>query len=203
MSKFLKSLAIITTALIIAGCSEPKLDNLDPGDVILAFGDSLTAGVGASAADSYPEVLARYTGITVVNAGISGETTAEGLQRLPQVIAENSPRLLLLLEGGNDILRNVDYQQIQANLDQMIQLAQNAGVQVVLIAVPEKKLLSKSAPFYSELAEKYDLVFDSTTIGELMRTPSKKSDTVHFNKAGYESMAHHIYELLVEHGAVD
>ena len=151
--------------------------------------------------NSYPSVLAGLSGFEVVNAGISGETTGEGLKRLPQVLDEYSPSLLILLEGGNDILRNKPYDQIERNLDSMISEAKSRGVQVVLIGVPEKKLFSSSAPFYKRLAEKHDLVFESKLVGGLMRSPSKKSDTVHFNKAGYAHMAEAINDLLLENGA--
>lgn len=192
---------VLVVALFLVGCSSSKLDPLESGDVIVAFGDSLTFGVGARSENSYPSVLAGLSGFEVVNAGISGETTGEGLKRLPQVLDEYSPSLLILLEGGNDILRNKPYDQIERNLDSMISEAKSRGVQVVLIGVPEKKLFSSSAPFYKRLAEKHDLVFESKLVGGLMRSPSKKSDTVHFNKAGYAHMAEAINDLLLENGA--
>jgi lysophospholipase L1-like esterase len=64
-------------------------------------------------------------------------------------------------------------------------------------------LLSNFAALYSELAEEYDLVFDSSLIGGLMRSPSKKSDAVHFNKQGYSFMAQEMYELLSENGVIN
>lgn len=192
---------VLAAALFLVGCSSSKLEPLESGDVIVAFGDSLTVGVGAHSENSYPSVLAGLSGFEVVNAGVSGETTGEGLKRLPQVLDEYSPSLLILLEGGNDILRNKPYDQIERNLDNMISEAKSRGVQVVLIGVPEKKLFSSSAPFYKKLAEKHDLVFESKLVSGLMRSPSKKSDTVHFNKAGYAHMAEAIHDLLLENGA--
>lgn len=192
---------VLAAALFLVGCSSSKLDPLESGDVILAFGDSLTFGVGAHSENSYPSVLAGLSGFEVVNAGVSGETTSEGLKRLPQVLDKYSPSLLILLEGGNDILRNKPYDQIERNLDSMISEAKSRGVQVVLIGVPEKKLFSSSAPFYKKLAEKHELVFESKLVSGLMRSPSKKSDTVHFNKAGYAHMAEAINDLLLENGA--
>ena len=72
---------------------------------------------------------------------------------------------------------------------------------MVLIGVPEKSLLFKTAPFYKELAEEYNLVYEPKLVGRLMRSPSKKSDSVHFNKAGYKEMAEGIYDLLSKNGA--
>lgn len=203
MHKLTRTYLVFCLALFLNGCGSSNLDPLEAGDVILAFGDSLTAGVGVNKKNSYPTVLDNLTGLEVINAGISGETTAEGLLRLPQTIEEYSPSLMILLEGGNDILRNADANQIKNNLEKMIQIAQQEGIQVVLIGVPEKSLFSNSAALYSELAKEYDLVFDSSLIGGLMRSPSKKSDAVHFNKQGYSFMAQEIHVLLSENGAID
>lgn len=186
---------------MLAACEAPKLDALSSADVIVAFGDSLTAGVGVNAESSYPARLSELSGIKVINAGVSGETTSEGLVRLPQVIEEHNPGLLILLEGGNDILQNKSDKLIAQNLDKMIQIALERDIQVVLIGVPEKSLFSRSAPFYRDLAEKHKLVFDANLVGNLMRSPSMKSDSVHFNKEGYTKMAEEIYALLSDNGA--
>ena len=188
---------------ISAGCDSPKLNPLNSNDVIVAFGDSLTVGVGANKENSYPSVLAELSGINIINSGVSGETTSEGLVRLPRVIDEYNPSLLILLEGGNDILQNQDYDRIEDNIDKMIHIALDKGVQVVLIGVPEKSLFSSSAPFYSDLAEKYDLVFEPDLIGSLMRSRSKKSDPIHFNEEGYAELAEGIFELLSDSGAFE
>ena len=109
---------------------------------------------------------------------------------------------MILLEGGNDILRNQNLAQAQANLAAMIELAHARNIQVVLIGVPEKSLFSSSAPMYKALAEKYQLVFDGEVIARLQKSPSLKSDHVHFNEAGYRQLAETIYALLQENGAI-
>ena len=155
-----------------------------------------------SEGQSYPSVLARLSGKTVINAGVSGETTAQGLKRLPEWLEKHTPELLILLEGGNDILQNRDSMLIKQDLQQMIEIARHYGVQVVLLGVPEKRLFSDSAPLYGELAKAHDLAFDGETIARLIRSPSKKSDSVHFNAAGYAALAERIYALLSKEGAL-
>ena len=207
MSQFnIKLSFLLFIAFILLGCNSsnsPKLSALNNNDVILAFGDSLTKGVGVKAQNSYPSVLAELTGLDVINSGVSGETTHGGLKRFRQTIIEHNPSLVILLEGGNDILRNISHAQIEKNLEQMIGIAQSLKVQIVLIGVPEKSLFSDSAPFYNILAEKFNLVFNAELISNLMRTPSMKSDSIHFNKEGYALMAKEIYELLLESGAFE
>lgn len=192
---------VLFAGLLLTGCSEPGLSEISPTGTVLAFGDSLTSGVGASPAESYPAVLAKLSGRKVINAGVSGETTPAGLQRLPGLMTQHKPDLLILMEGGNDILRNQPFSGIRDNLADMIETAQQQGIPVVLIGVPEKSLFSSSAPFYAELAAEYDLVFDGHLLGSLLRTMSYKSDPIHLNAAGYRAMAEEIHELLVDNGA--
>lgn len=195
-------IAVTLISILLNGCSEPKLAPLQYGDTILAFGDSLTFGVGTEPANSYPAILAELSGLDVINAGISGETTEEGLQRLPLELDRTYPDLLILIEGGNDILQNKSESTIKSNLSKMIELAHSRDIPVVLIGVPQKRLFSDSAPLYQELAEDYQLVFDGDLIGSLIRSPSLKSDHVHFNTEGYRKMAESIYELLSDNGAL-
>jgi acyl-CoA thioesterase I len=162
------ALIALLLALVLAGCSQPRLTQIPPDGTLLAFGDSLTQGVGADPDDSYPAVLARLSGRTVINAGVSGEVTEEGRARFGALIEQEQPDLVLLLEGGNDILRNLDSAQTQANLAAMIEQAQAQDVQVVLIGVPRKALFSDVAPFYRELAETTAVVVDSATLDALI-----------------------------------
>ena len=193
--------AIVFLLIALSGCTPSKLEPLPQNGTILAFGDSLTAGVGVTKDNSYPSALAELSGLTVINSGVSGETTAEGLKRLQEVLDNIKPDLLILLEGGNDILRNKSLSETKANLASMIELAQRNKIPVVLIGVPQKALFSNSAPLYGELADEYQLVFDDSLIADLQRSPSFKSDYVHFNEKGYRKMATAIYELLKEEGA--
>jgi lysophospholipase L1-like esterase len=194
-------LAILMSAATLIACDKP-LEPLGQSAVMLAFGDSLTEGKGTNPESSYPAVLAQLSGRKVINAGISGETTAEGLLRLPDVLADSAPDLMVLMHGGNDILRNLGAAQAKANLRAMIELAIGRGMQVVLIGVPEKRLLSSSAPYYQELADEYDLVFEKGMISSLLKKPSLKSDSVHFNAAGYREIASRLYGLLKDNGAL-
>ncbi|MFT6969290.1 MAG: acyl-CoA thioesterase-1, partial [Cellvibrionaceae bacterium] len=115
-----KLLMIISCLIVLTACDAPKLGALPTDAVILAFGDSLTSGVGARKNKNYPAVLAQLTGLQVINAGIAGETTAQGLERLSQVLDQSSPDLVILIEGGNDILRGLNLAQAKSNLRDMV-----------------------------------------------------------------------------------
>ena len=202
INNYLKLVAIIFCGLMIQACGDAKLTLIPHNATILAYGDSLTYGKGVEEEQSYPSVLADLSNREVINAGISGETTKQGLARLARVLEESDPHLMILLEGGNDILRNQNLSQTKQNLASMIEMAQSQGVQVLLIGVPEKKLFSNSAKIFPELAEQYELVFEGKLIASLLRSPEYKSDSVHFNELGYEKLAQSIYQLLQDQEAL-
>lgn len=200
--KLLLFTALLMFTIILTGCEQRQLTKIPDDGTILAFGDSLTVGVGTSAATSYPSVLAELSGRTVVNSGVSGEITAQGLLRLPKVIAQTAPQLIILLEGGNDILRNRDHRQIKSNLAAMIEIAHENHIDVVLLGVPAKNILLSVAPFYKELAEEYSLVYAEDLLSNLLRSPRYKSDAIHLNQQGYRLLAESINELLIARGAL-
>jgi len=194
---------IIFLALVLLfGCSENQLPKLYDDATILAFGDSLTMGVGVKSDQSYPSILSELTNLQVINSGISGEVTSEGLIRLQKILETQQPDLIILLEGGNDILRNHSFSEIKNNLARMILLAKKNNIPIILIGVPQKKLFSDVAPFYRELAEEFDLVFDDEIIADLMRDKSMKSDSVHFNQLGYKKLAERVYQLIGANGGL-
>jgi acyl-CoA thioesterase-1 len=182
--------------LLLQSCQEVSIAPLSPNATVVAFGDSLTAGVGASRLQDYPSQLANLSGLNVINAGVSGETTREGAKRLPTVLAKHSPELLILLEGGNDFLRNQPKAATKANLAAMIEQAQSQGVTVLLVAVPQKSLFLSPSPIYAELAEEYQLILIEDELSDLLGSSSKKSDAIHLNDSGYLALAKAIFEKI-------
>ncbi len=194
--------AVFASLLLLSACGGARLDPIAPGDRILAFGDSLTVGVGTGRDDAYPAVLQRMTNIEVINAGVSGETSAQGRQRLAAVLDEYRPDLVILCHGGNDFLRRQDTSATKANLAAMIELMQSRGIQVVLIGVPEPGIFLSSAKLYAELADEFDLPIDNKTMADLQGKPSFKSDQVHLNREGYRLFAEAVLTLLRDAGAL-
>ncbi|MCA1907072.1 MAG: arylesterase [Magnetospirillum sp.] len=103
---------------------------------LLAFGDSLTAGYGLAAIDSFPSQLqqalqAKGRAVRVVNAGVSGDTSAGGLARLDWALADK-PQAAIIALGANDGLRGLDPARMEANLDAIVEKLQGAGIKVLL-----------------------------------------------------------------------
>jgi len=197
MFRFFHLLLIVIFLLPAGGCNRgPAIAPLPEDAVVLAFGDSLTYGTGAGSGESYPEVLASLLGRRVVNAGVPGETSAQGLQRLPGVLAEVEPDLVILCHGGNDFLRRLDRQQLAANLDAMVALIHDSGAEVVVVGVPQFGLLLQTAPLYEQLAETYRLPYEGDIVADLLGDRDLKSDTVHPNAAGYRQLAQALFRLI-------
>lgn len=193
----------VCVAFLLAACDRaPTLPKLNSHDVIVAFGDSLTHGTGASTNDTYPAVLASLTGRTVINAGVPGDTTSSGLARLPAVLDEYKPRLVLLCLGGNDMLRKQPEAATENNLRLLVKTIRASGAEVVLISVPEPKLFGGTPDFYSRLAEDLKLPLEQDVFNEVLKDNRLKSDPIHANAAGYRVVAERLAEFLRETGAL-
>lgn len=190
--------------LVVAACSGGggELPKLAPGDVILAFGDSLTFGTGASREESYPAALSRRIGFEVVNAGVPGEVSAKGLKRLPKVLDQVRPKLVILCLGGNDMLRRQDLAQTEENLKQMVRLIRAQGAAVVMLGVPEPGLFLSTADVYERVASELLVPLEDDIIPDLLGDNQYKSDHIHPNAAGYSRLAEAVEALLKYRGAL-
>ncbi len=196
--------AALFAALLLAACSgsEPTLPVLAEDAVILAFGDSLTRGTGARLEHSYPAVLEGLSARKVVNAGIPGELSENGLERLAGVLDRVTPALLILCHGGNDMLRKKDLKRARDNLAAMIALARERGIAVLLLAVPSPGIWLSPATFYAELAAATDTPVELDAIAQILADAKLKSDPVHPNAAGYRKLAEKVHARLVRAGAL-
>ena len=191
-------------AVVLAGCSAkaPTLSPLAANEVIVAFGDSLTYGSGAEAQESYPAVLAQLINRKVVRAGVPGELTAQGLARLPAVIEEHNPRLVIVCLGGNDMLRRVNEAEIKHNLRAIIVDIRARDIAVVLVGVPKPALIMSAPELYADLATEFGIPYEGNIVTSVLYRSEYKSDSIHPNAQGYRKMAEAIAELLRNSGAV-
>ncbi|TRO80620.1 arylesterase [Desulfuromonas acetexigens] len=188
---------------LLAACEKtPRISPLDGEAVILAFGDSLTHGTGAGAEETYPAVLAGLLGREVVNAGVPGEVAAAGLKRLPELLAEYQPALVILCHGGNDFLRRLDREVLIGNLREMIALCQESGAEVLLVGVPQVGLFLSADPLYGELAEEFALPYEEKILAKILSERELKSDQIHPNGRGYALLAEKLAALIAKAGGI-
>ncbi len=173
---------------------------------IVAFGDSLTAGFGVQADESYPAQLQRRLDslgyrFRVINAGVSGDTTAGGLRRVPWVL-NNKPELVILELGANDGLRGLPVDQTRSNLRQIIRQLQEAGTTIVLagMKLPPNYGQDYAAGFeamYRMLAKEYRLALIPFFLEGVGGSSSlNQADGIHPTKEGYEVIVEQVLKVL-------
>ena len=189
-------LILIATLWIKYGAN-PVHSPVQKGAKILAFGDSLTYGYGADKGRSYPSVLGKKTGIDIVNAGINAETSSDGLERLSSLLEDRRITHMILCYGGNDILRKLPMQQLKHNLKRMIELAQERGIEILLISVPDIGIFGLAPlQLYDEVADETGTPILSGVFSDILSDRSLKSDYVHPNARGYKKLAEKIQEKI-------
>jgi acyl-CoA hydrolase len=162
---------------------------------VLALGDSITFGTGAPPEAAYPAVLAGLTGWAVVNAGVPGHTSAQALQRLPALLAEHRPALVIVSIGGNDLLRRGDEGALRDNLRRTLAAVRGAGAQALLVAVPQPTLAAHLTgslddhPLYADIATEAGVPLHPQGWSTVLADKRLKSDAIHGNAAGYEAFA--------------
>jgi hypothetical protein len=169
----------LVVALLLSACGQrAHIRPLAPDALVLAFGDSITSGAGAGPGESYPDVLAGLLGRTVVNAGIPGDTTDGGLARLPALLEEHRPALVILCLGGNDMLAHAADAAIDDNLRATISAIRASGADVILVGVPRPGLVLSTAGFYEDLAREFKIPCECEAVaGILSRSPTRSTPT--------------------------
>lgn len=175
------------------------------GASVLALGDSLTHGTGATPETAYPAVLARLTGWQVVNAGVPGDTTAQARARLPALLADHHPRLVIVSLGGNDFLRRLPEAQTRTHLGAACDEARAAGAQVLLLAVPRPSLTAvvgvlDDHPLYAEIAATRNLPLVAGGWSAVLSDAELRADAIHANARGYAEMARRVAAAARETG---
>jgi len=173
---------------------------------IVAFGDSLTAGLGVAQEEAYPARLQRRLDerglrYRVINAGVSGDTTAGGLRRVDWVL-KSRPEFVILELGGNDGLRGLNLQQTKANLAEIIQRCQAASVKVILagMKLPPNygaDYIKGFEAIYPALAKQYRLTLIPFFLdGVAGSTSLNQADGIHPTSEGYRIIADKVLETL-------
>ncbi len=165
------------------------------GTDVIAFGDSLVAGVGATPQHDFVSVLSGKAGIPIVNLGVPGNTTAQGLARLDALDAYR-PKIVLLLLGGNDYLQKVPIETTFVNLAKIIEHLQGRGAIVVLLGVRGGVFSDAFEAEYEKLSRRYRTAYVSDVLDGLLGKREYMSDQVHPNDAGYAVIAERIYPVL-------
>jgi len=187
----------VPAAAVLAACGKRKSSAaaLKSDARVLAIGDSLTFGYGASPDASWPVKLAEITGWQVENAGVNGDTSAGALQRLPSLLAAGSYDAILIGIGGNDMLRGVSASATRDNIAALVKEAREHTPHVALLATPAPDAMRafvgslSDAPFYEEVAKSGQALLVANVYSSVLSNASLRSDRIHANAEGYAKVA--------------
>jgi len=199
-------LASLLSLLTACGDKSHSYSPLPQGSPVVAFGDSVTHGVGAGHGEDYPARLAEISRWDIVNAGISGERADQATRRIDAVMAEYQPVLVLIELGGNDFLQRRSQQAVKSDLRHIIQQVRANGAIPVLIAVPELNPLRaasgmlKDAPLYAELAKEENIPLVASVFSDILSDSSLRADPIHPNADGYRRLAEGSARALSRYG---
>jgi len=211
-------LLLLVGLLVLGGCgegnpppepAEPAAKTAAPRDgIIVAVGDSLTAGYRVAEEHAYPAILQQRLdrdgyNYQVVNSGISGETSSGTLSRLDWVLTLK-PDIIILETGANDGLRGIDLQLTRENLDRIVTRLRDAGIIVVLAGMKMVKNLGE--PFtrefenlYPTIAAKHDLILIPFFLeGVAAQRHLNQADGIHPTEQGYRKVVEHLYPFVVK-----
>lgn len=179
----------------------PQIPVMGPERAVLAFGDSLLAGYGLEDGESYPDRMeqalrARGVNAKIANAGVSGDTTAAGLQRLDFTLKSQpvKPELVIISLGGNDMLRSLPPAQTRSNMEAILKRLKEEKIPVVLLGMLAAPNLGRDYaqgfnPIYPQLAEKYGAVLVPFFLQPVIDKPDLlQGDHVHPTAIGIDAI---------------
>lgn len=196
------SLALLALVLIAGGyllynrSQDPKTCVKEPLPTVVAFGDSLVTGYGASANENPFTLLSASAGVPIVNLGVSGDTSGNGLARVQQVI-DLKPDIVIVVLGGNDALQRVPVEETEENLAMLLKKITDAGIRPILIGVIGGFPKDPYVSMYERLAERFGAELVPNVLSGLIGNDEYMSDAIHPNGAGYARMAERILPVLV------
>ena len=200
-------LQFLALSPLFAVCgNNTRLAALPAGSIVLAFGDSVTYGTGAGPGEDWPTLLSAATGWRVVNAGVPGDTADAGKARIRELLEAHKPALVIVEIGGNDFLRRRPAAVVKEDVRSIVRQSKVAGVQVVLVAVPELSLLGAltrrpdDAALYAEIGRDEQVPVIADVFSEILGKPELCADQIHPNAAGYRKMAEGIAAALRRFG---
>lgn len=178
---------------------------------IVILGDSLTYGTGADKGEDYASILASDTGWNVVNAGVPGNTTSDGLARLTDLLearkaGELKIDFLIIELGGNDFLKRVPEEETVKNLKAILMQAKANSIQTALLAIPEFSPVGAAFgnlsdhPLYEKLAKETGTPLIEDLFSDVLAKNSLKADYIHPNAEGYRIVESNLREALTELG---
>jgi len=182
----------------LPGCARKEIVNIySNGESIVCFGDSITFGYGANKGEDYPAYLARLVKTEVINSGIDGDTSQEGLKRVDTDVLDRKPFLVIIEFGGNDFLRKVPKEATLENIGKMVDRVQAAGAMAAVVDISAGMLLGDYRAGLYKLARAKGAIYIPSIFKGIITNPNLKSDFIHPNAEGYKVIAGRVYKAIL------
>ena len=166
------------------------------GRNIVCFGDSITFGYGVNPGEDYPTALKKLVARPVINAGVDGDTSAEGLIRLQTDVLEREPCIVLVEFSGNDFIKKVPLDLTISNIKEIIRQIQSTGAMVVIVDISAGFFMREYRLKLAELARETGSIFVPEVLNGILTDPSMKSDFMHPNVRGYKIVAQRVHRAI-------
>ncbi len=191
---------LLTVILVVVGIArrEAPIANLrtaSPAGGIVVLGDSLAAGTGARPEESYPSRIAASLGCRVINAGVPGNTTGDGLARLEPILAAH-PWIVVVELGGNDFLQHLDRKLTESNLDSIADKCVAAGAIPVVVGVELGLFVDEYDALFRRVARRHHALYVPDLLGGVFGKSHLMSDQIHPNAEGYRIVAERLEAAL-------
>ncbi len=199
-------LSALILACLLTACGKPAHEPIPAGATVLILGDSISYGTGANKGEDYPTLLAARTGWNIVNAGVPGDTSAGGLERLPDLLEEHAPKFVIVELGGNDFLQQQASSQVSTNLKQILSELKSRHIPSALIAVPSFSPVAAAvgnlsdSPIYRQVGEETQTPVIEDVLADVLSKNSLKADPIHPNATGYRKLEEALAEALQDLG---
>lgn len=193
----MKKIFIVLFLFCLISCTGNKdITNYPPkAGPIVAFGDSLTYGQGVSSENAYPAVLEKMWQREVINLGVSGDTSLDGLAR-KEIISRYAPSFVLIEFSANDFFRKVPREQTKKALTDIIDYVQNIGAVAVLVDTGGNSLMKPYKTMLKQLAKEKKTLYIDGIMDGIFNNKNLKSDKIHPNQEGYKIIAEKIDKSL-------
>ncbi len=199
-----QAIIVVLSVLILGGvfyffsANRSYIDKPRGGSAIIAFGDSLIEGVGASSGNDFVSLLARELQMPIINAGISGDTTFSALARIGRDVLSRDPKIVILLVGGNDAIRRYKPADTFRNLEEIITRIHAQRSAVLLLGVRGGLFSDAYKKEFKSLAQKTNVSYVSDILSGVFGRHQYMYDTIHPNDEGYRVIADRIKPILTE-----
>lgn len=199
-------LTALLTLLLTACGDEQRYTPLPKTATVAILGDSLSYGTGAAKGQDYPSLLAANTGWNIINAGMPGDTSADGLERLQDLLDSHEIDLLIVELGGNDFLRRMPEAETMNNLKSILTEIKANNIQPLLVAIPEFSPIGAAVGslsdhrLYEQLAKETDTPLIEDIFSDVLAKNALKSDPIHPNAEGYRLIEENLRKALTKMG---